>query len=551
MADPVFQKAMQRNPHLKHYVNKFMKMSGNMPDFMAKLPKDLDQENVNLILAVGDPVFIHLYGTHEMGEAKYYAIEPSLSTQETKKYRIIMDGILEKSAKEPVPGSEKQLRDLILKLLNDSVEVGAGGNLPDGDEKVSLLQKLRPQIKKVPLNQIEYTNIRYHIERNIVGSGPIEPIIRDPYLEDIHSIGVKGIFIVHKILGMMETDLSFGTEEGLDGWLRSMSERIGRPVSDSKPIADGALPDGSRINIIYSLDVSKRGSSFTMRKFSDVPVSIIQLINWGALSSEMAAYMWMCLENGMSVFFSGETASGKTTMLNACLVFINPKAKMYTAEDTAEVQPPQAVWQQLITREDGPPDSRVDTFDLLKAALRSRPNYIIVGEIRGVEGSVAFQGMQTGHPVLATFHASAVTKMIQRLTGDPINVPVTFIDNLNVAMILSAVYRKGKFLRRCLSIEELEGYYEEAGGVVTRGVFQWDPENDTHSFRGMNNSFILEDKIATKLGYEDKRQIYEDLFLRTRILNEMRDRGIEDYHEVLKIIVDFYKYGVNGLPFSV
>jgi flagellar protein FlaI len=196
-------------------------------------------------------------------------------------------------------------------------------------------------------------------------------------------------------------------------------------------------------------------------------------------------------------------------------------------------------------------DSRVDTFTLLKAALRSRPNYIIVGEIRGAEGNVAFQGMQTGHPVLATFHASAVTKMIQRLTADPINVPVTFIDNLNVAMILSAVYRKGKFLRRCLAVEEIEGYYEEVGGVVTRAVFQWDPETDKHNFRGLNNSFILENKIATKLGYEDKRQIYQDLFLRARILEEMRSRGIEDYYDVLDIIVKFYKHGVDGLPFSV
>ncbi|NPE30005.1 type II/IV secretion system ATPase subunit, partial [Methanococcoides sp. SA1] len=321
--------------------------------------------------------------------------------------------------------------------------------------------------------------------------------------------------------------------------------------SDAKPIADGALPDGSRINIIYSLDVSKRGSSFTMRKFSEVPVSIIELIMWGALSSEMAAYMWMCLENGMSIFFSGETASGKTTMLNACLPFVNPTSKIFTAEDTAEVQPPHPVWQQLITREDGPPESRVDTFALLKAALRSRPNYIIVGEIRGAEGAVAFQGMQTGHPVLATFHASAVTKMIQRLTGDPINVPVTFIDNLNVAMILSAVYRKGKFLRRCLAVEEIEGYYEDAGGVVTRAVFQWDPETDSHTFRGLNNSYILENKIATQLGYEDKRDIYKDLMLRARILDEMNERGIKDYYEVLEIIVNFYKHGVDGLPFAV
>jgi archaeal flagellar protein FlaI len=349
----------------------------------------------------------------------------------------------------------------------------------------------------------------------------------------------------------LKTNIGFGSKNHLDDWLRGTSERIGRPVSESNPIADGALPDGSRINIIYSDDISRRGSSFTMRKFSEVPVSIIQLINWGAINVNLAAYLWICLENGMSIFFSGETASGKTTMMNACLPFINRKHKIFSVEDTAEVQPPQAVWQQLITREQGPPESHVDTFTLLKAALRSRPNFIIVGEIRGAEGAVAFQGMQTGHPVLATFHASAVTKMIQRLIGDPINIPVTFIDNLNVAMILQAVYRKGKFLRRCISVEEIEGYYEEAGGVVTRAVFQWDPGTDKHHFRGLNNSFILESKIADKLGYEDKREIYEDVFLRAKILQRMNDENIEEYYDVLKIIWDYQEKGLDGLPFPL
>ncbi len=553
--DPEFEKAVQRNPHLGEYVRKFMQENdADEPVFMVSLSKDIDSENVNLILPVGDPVFIHLYGTAELGEVRYYGVEPELNDLEKKKYDAILNIVLEKSASEPVPNSEAELKDMISKLLNEAVNVGEGGAIDDGNDdagKFAFLQKLMPVQKKVPLTQMEYNKLVYHIERNIIGSGPIEPIIRDPYLEDISSIGVDNVFIVHKIFDMIKTDLTFGDEKGLDDWLRSMTERIGRPVSDSRPIADGALPDGSRINVIYSLDVSKRGSSFTMRKFSDVPVSIIQLINWGALDCNMAAYMWMCLENGMSIFFSGETASGKTTMLNACLAFVNPRAKIFSAEDTAEVQPPQPVWQQLITREDGPPESRVDTFALLKAALRSRPNYIIVGEIRGAEGNVAFQGMQTGHPVLATFHASAVTKMIQRLTADPINVPVTFIDNLNIAMILSAVYRKGKFLRRALAVEEIEGYYEEIGGVATRAVFQWDPESDSHNFRGLNNSYILEDKIASTLGYEDKRQIYQDLFLRSKILSEMQSRGIDDYYEVLEIIVNFYKYGVDGLPFTI
>ncbi|MDI3486269.1 MAG: archaeal flagellar protein FlaI [Methanolobus sp.] len=519
--DAEFQKAVQRNPHLGEYVKKFMRETGeDEPTFMVSLGKDIGRDKVNIILPVGDPVFIHLYGGEEQGEINYYGVEPELNDLEKKKYKATLDIILEKSSNEPVPNTEAELKDLITKLFNESIDIGSGGSMDDeeGGGKFDILQKLMPVQKKVPMTQGEYNKILYHLERDIIGSGPIEPIIRDPYLEDISSIGVDNVFIVHKIFDTIKTDLTFGDEEGLDNWLRSMSERIGRPVSDARPIADGALPDGSRINIIYSIDVSKRG---------------------------------MCLENGMSIFFSGETASGKTTMLNACLAFVNPKAKIFSAEDTAEVQPPQPVWQQLITREEGPPESRVDTFALLKAALRSRPNYIIVGEIRGAEGNVAFQGMQTGHPVLATFHASAVSKMIQRLTADPINVPVTFIDNLNIAMILSAVYRKGKFLRRALAIEEIEGYYEEIGGVATRAVFQWEPDSDTHKFRGLNNSYILEDKIATKLGYEDKRAIYQDLFLRAKILDEMKSRGIEDYYDVLEIIVNFYKHGIDGLPFSV
>lgn len=546
------EKAFERNPHLKEYYYNFVEETREKPEFKVQLSRDLSKIRYpNILYPVGDPVFIHMYGNEEKGEVNYIAIEPTLDEAGEEKYHRVMEAILEKAPNEPVPENEEQLKEIILKILDESVQIGEGG-----DEGVETGKGLLGGLsggtgEKIKLTPREYDTILYLIVRNIIGSGPIEPVIRDPYLEDIHSIGVDNVFIVHKIFGMTKTNITFGTRAKLDDWLRSMSERIGRPVSESTPIADGALPDGSRINIIYSDDVSRRGSSFTMRKFADVPVSIIQLINWGSIDENLAAYMWMCLENGMSIFFSGETASGKTTMLNACLPFVNKKHKIYSVEDTAEVQPPQAVWQQLITREQGPPESHVDMFTLLKAALRSRPNYIIAGEIRGIEGAVAFQAMQTGHPVLATFHASAVKKMIQRLTGDPINVPVTFIDNLNIAMILQAVYRKGAFLRRCLSVEEIEGYYEEAGGVVTRAVFQWDSTADVHHFRGLNNSFILENKIAEKLGYEDKRQIYEDLFLRARILMRMREEGIEEYFDVLKVIWDFQEKGLDGLPFSV
>lgn len=515
-----------------------------MPDFFPKLSKDIVDILVpSIVYPVGDPIFIHLKGDKTTREIHYIAIEPMMTEQEQKKYSQIMDSILERAADEIVPENEEQLRKLMMKLLNDSVHV-EGKIL-----KTNYLDALLGE-KQIPLSHDEFDKISYYLERNIIGQGPIEPVIRDPYLEDIHSIGVSGVYVVHKILGMLHTNLTFGSQDYLSHWIHTIGERIGRPVSDSRPIIDGTLPDGTRLNAIYSTDISRKGSSFTLRKFMEIPASITQLIKWGSIDGNLASYLWLLLENQMSIFFSGETASGKTTMLNAALPFINRKAKMYSVENTAEVSPPQAAWQQLITREDGPKESQVDTFTLLKVALRSRPNYIIVGEIRGEEGAVAFQAMQTGHAVLATFHASSVKKLIQRLTGEPINIPVTFADNLNAALILQAIYRKGKFLRRCTSVEEIEGYLEEAGGVITRGVFEWDFTLDKHRFRGQNNSFIL-DRVATRLGYDDKRMVYDELSLRSKILNRMVEENILDYYKVRDIIWNYQAKGLDGIPFEV
>ncbi|HDM35947.1 MAG TPA: hypothetical protein ENG09_01650 [Candidatus Syntrophoarchaeum butanivorans] len=549
-AERAFKVAIKNNPHLGEYLKKWKAQRKKVPKFVIQPGRDIPKEDLNIIYPVGDPIFIHAYRDETENTIKYHAIEPQLTEPEEKKYRETLELILEKAPYEEVPENEEGLRNVIKKLLNDSVIIKENEE-EEEEESPGWMRLILPKPKKITMTKLEYDKIKYFIERDIIGSGVIEPLIRDPYIEDIHSIGTGNIHIIHKIFDMVETNVRFKDDLQLTKYLRSMCERIGRPVSEAHPIVDGALPDGSRLNAIYSNDVSRRGPSFTIRKFSSTPISIVQLVGWGTVSAEIAGYLWLCLENGMSIFVCGETASGKTTALNAMLPFILPQAKIFTAEDTAEVLPPHEIWQQLITREEGPEDSRVTLFDLLKAALRSRPNYIIVGEIRGAEGAVAFQAMQTGHPVLATFHASSVKKMIQRFTGDPINVPITFIDNLNIALIQQAVYRKGKFLRRCTSVEEIEGYYEDAGGVVTRAVFQWDPGFDKHYFRGMNNSYILEQKIAETLGYQDKRQIYEDMMYRARIISRMLELGIMDYYQVNKIIVDFYRKGPESLPFSV
>ncbi len=537
--------ALRRNPHLKDYLTKFKKREGTIPNFVPSLTRDMKSlPRPNLIYPVGDPIFIHIW-TNRDGDKQYIAIEPRLSEKDEEKFEAIMDRMLELAPYEKVPENEEEMDKLIDKLF---------------DKVTTLTKTPQPVVKKkrrfsfgfekIPVTRAEVIKFKYMIKREVVGVGPLEPLVRDPYIEDIHVIGPHNTHIVHKIFEMMPTNIDFKDDLYMAEYLKNLGERMGRPVSERTPIVDGSLPDGSRINIIYSTDVSLKGPSFTIRKFTAVPISITQLINWGTLSAEVAAYLWLCLEYGMSIWVSGETASGKTTTLNAMIPFIKPNSKIYTAEDTPEVQVPHPVWQQLNTRERGEV-GKVDLFDLLKAALRSRPDYIIVGEIRGKEGSVAFQAMQTGHPVLATFHAGSVKKLIQRLTGDPINVPITFVDNLNVALIQQAVYRKGQFLRRCLVVEEIEGYYEDIGGVVTRTVFEWDSVTDKHVFRGLYNSYILENKIAQTAGYEDPRQIYEEMMLRARILERMVELKIFDYYEVVKAIWNFYKKGIEGLPFRL
>ncbi|MFA4934453.1 MAG: type II/IV secretion system ATPase subunit [Candidatus Methanoperedens sp.] len=536
--DETLDDAQKRNPHLSEYLAEFQKNKKSAPLFITQLSREMALEKTpNIIYPVGDPIFIHIYG--EMGkDIEYFVIEPRLKHDEINKFNLIVEKVLEKGLKIKASVSKDQLKQALLSLFDETVKIGA-------------IQKRLFAPLAVSVTKEEYNKFSYLIVRDIVDGGPVEAALRDPYLEDIHCIGLNPVSLVHKIFGNLNTNIQFDSKQSLDNWLRTMSERIGRPIGDANPIAGGTLPSGSRIAIAYSDDISRRGSSFTIRKFTKTPLSITQLIKWGTMSSQEAAYLWLCLENGMSIFLCGETASGKTAALNATLVFIDQKAKIYSAEDATEVTPPHDVWQQLATKEEGAEESQVHMFTLLKAALRSRPNYIIVGEIRGVEGAVAFQAMQTGHPVMATFHASSVKKMIQRFIGNPINVPVTFIDNLNVCVVLHAMYRKGMLIRRIAAIEELEGYYEEAGGVVTRAVFQWNPANDAHEFRGMNNSYILEEKIARRHGFRDKRKIYDELATRARILDAMVEHGIFDFMETFEIVKAYRENGLEGLPFPV
>lgn len=383
---------MRRVPYLAEYVRNVVRRLGRYPDYYTeRLPDELKKApQVNVMYPVGDGIYIHIYMPPEgtvSGYRKYHVVEPPRPPQEL--FDLVEMKMAELITERDIARDPETKRKLMLSFLERIVTV-----VPNRVDYASLLPHSK-KLKRVPVYRGDYNYLRYYLIRDKIGLGVLEPFIRDPYIEDISCDGVGYIYIVHKVFGPLETNIEFRTEEELDRFVIELSERIGKPVSHARPIVDATLPDGSRINIVFGRDVSLKGSNFTIRKFSKKPISIIQLIKWGTLDERIGAYLWILLLEGMSGFIAGETASGKTTSLNAIIAFIRPTAKIVTIEDTAEVQVPHENWVRELTRETGSVESSVTMFDLLKAALRQRPNYIIVGEIRGAEGNIAFQAMQS------------------------------------------------------------------------------------------------------------------------------------------------------------
>ena len=548
---------MAAYPHVADWVRDFESRYGSRPMYYGPLDRDAKKNRpYNLIYMAKEPIFIHIYEPPEDddgngGQILWFGLEPQLTEEEENMRRELVETLLQEAPTAPTFTTDGEFENILTQMIERySVLESEIGSAPRRQGR--LWEMIGMDDKRVIVTPDQRERLEYIIVRDLIKNGPLEPLLSDEMLEDIHSVGLKHIHMDHKVFGMVTSNIRFREREILSRYLRAMSERIGRPVSDNKPIIDGALLDGSRINIIFSDDVSMLGPSFTIRKFAEETISIVQLIKWGTISTQVAAYIWICLEYGMSVLVSGETASGKTTTLNAILPFIDHNVKIYSAEDTPEVKVRHKIWQRLVTRDSKNEESRVEMFDLLKAALRSRPRYIIIGEIRGVEGATAFQAMQTGHPVIATFHASSIVKMIQRFTGDPINVPIRFFDNLNFAIFQEVVEAPGGGIaRRVTGIDEVIGYNKHSDGVLTRGMFEWDPVKDKHYFRGMFQSHLLENKIAAMAGFANKRDIYDEMLRRAAALDKMADRDLTHYDDVFDLLGIYYNNGFEAFDRAI
>ncbi|HOT03169.1 MAG TPA: type II/IV secretion system ATPase subunit [Methanolinea sp.] len=571
---------VKKSPHLLEYLHIFPVDEFGIPLFFSELKRDLkSMTDPNLIYPADDTVFVHIFFDQNDVRNYYIPIDPSFmhSVKEmlpAVEYKLI--DLLDALEKDPVTDEERTnvLKTLISQVLHVRQPGEPLSGLTGKSAEKSFSSKIKDFLNKdltaktsvhraaalshVPqtpdgriiVSPQEYRAIEYMIIRDKIDVGLLKPFINDKYIEDITVDGVGPIFIEHKIFKGLKSVVGWDNTEELDNFVIKLAERTKRPITYRNPIVDATLPDGSRINIVYSTDISRKGSNFTIRKAMDDPISILKLIEFKTCDYMVAAYIWICIENGMSLFMSGETASGKTTSLNAFTAFIPPENKIVTIEDTPELQVPHKNWTREVSKGKGKGEgegSDVTMFDLLKAALRQRPNQILVGEIRGVEGAVAFGAMQTGHPVLSTFHAASVEKLIQRLCGDPINIPKTYVDNLNIVVIQSAVKRPtGETVRRMLSVNELVGYNPETQGFSFVEMFHWNPVTDMFEFPGRGSSYLLENKIATMLGIPEhkKASIYDEVEKRARILERLHKAGYTGFYDLYFMMTKIKKQGL-------
>ncbi len=538
----------------------------NSYDWVKQIPKEKKTHFVEIDRYwVNKPyAFISLFKSTRENEAKYYVIEPYLTDVEEElldfiepkirskiKYddseSIAVDGTEEEKAlvvdkvtrqtlaeyglydlKESKKG-EPETIDKILEFISRDSE--------DESEELMTDYKISARPEHV-LNENEITQlteyqlekILYYLKRDYIGYQRIDAIKNDINVEDISCDGYNSpVFVYHGDHEQIISNVIHG-KESLDRFVINLAKRSGKSISKRSPQVDVTLPDGSRGQLTYGAEVSDHGTNYTIRQFKDVPFTPLDLINWRTFSLEQIAFLWLCIENHKSLIFAGGTASGKTTSLNAVSLFIPSSSKIVSIEDTREVELPQRNWIASVTRPSftGDDTGTVDEFALLEAALRQRPEYIIMGEIRGEEGRTLFQVMSTGHTSYSTFHADSVGEVLKRFTTDPINVSKTMFTALDLVSIQSSTRVDGDKVRRNKALSEVVQYDSENDEIVVQDVYRWQAETD--SFLRPGNSNLIEE-IKFDRGWSDE-ELQQELDEREVILAYLISNGLNTYRQV-------------------
>jgi flagellar protein FlaI len=448
----------------------------------------------------------------------YYVIEPTLLEQDKENYSKLHSILTEELDVDVRKIETKQAAE---KLLREHVE--------------KIVKSYKMKIEAEALDKL-----MYYLNRDLINFGRIEPLMRDHMLEDISCDGPDvPLYVWHRQYESIPTNVKFESAKELDSFVIKLSYLCNKHVSIASPIVDGGLPDGSRVQLTYAKEVTRHGSSFTVRRFKADPLTITDLISFNTITSEMGAYFWYLLEKKSCILIAGGTASGKTTLLNCISMFILPDDKVVTIEDTPEMNIPHQNWVASIARVGFGAigsSAEISTFDLLKAAMRQRPDYVIVGEVRGEEAFTLFQAMATGHGGLSSLHADSVGATIRRLESAPLNIPRSLLPTLHVVGVLTRMRVADRPARRLIELTELLGIDPSSGEVELNEIFRWDPKTDAFTYAGRSR---LIEVLAEKSGVavEDVRN---ELQRRKTVLDYMVQKKIRRYKEVGNLIRQYY-----------
>lgn len=502
-----------------------------MPEFPLRrrsrtkrpMVKTIEAENYDLVdryeIIKGHGAVEILWNRNTL-ENIYSVVEPSLTDEEK---RLLAS--LPKEMQMVIPNLKNLGKD-----YND-IEIGS-----------MLDQYVRAY--QIKMSDETRSKLIYYLKRDFEGLGVIEVIVRDPYVEDVSCDGYSvPIFVYHRKYGSIKTNVVFRNPDALNSYVIKLAQICGKEISVSEPILDGATPQGHRVQAIYGEEISTRGSTFTFRLFREKPFTPIELIKFGTASSEMVTYFWYMIENLSSALIAGVPAVGKTSTLNAMLMLVPPPSKIFSIEETREINIPNENWIPATTRERENYSSaqkrgymKIDMFELVRMAMRQRPTYIVVGEVRGREAYALFQSMSTGHTTYSTIHADSMDALINRLEAEPLNIPRVMMTYLNTVIFNKFIKIDGNLVRRITEVNEMMGYDPETGDVLFNNVFSYDPETDMHHYNG--NSSILE-KIRLATG-KSRQEFNRDFRERKIIIENMAANGITDYFAISRIIQAYY-----------
>jgi len=463
---------------------------------------------------VNEPyAFISILYNEEKNEYQYHVVEPQLTAFEGMVLETVYENILDTLT---IYETSSQTKEEIIE-----------------NKTIELIDSYSIEIDPKAIYKI-----LYYIKRDYIGYERLDTLMKDPHIEDISCDGSDiPIFVYHRKYHNLKTNISFEGKR-LDSFVIKLTQRCGKQISIGEPLVNSTLPDGSRLNASLGKEVTFRGSSFTIRKFREHAFTPADLISNGTYSPEILAYLWLAVENSKSMIFAGATAAGKTSTLNSVSLFIPPVAKIVSIEDTHELMLHHSNWIGSVTRESFTKADTVcdiDMYELLRQALRQRPEYIIVGEIRGKEAMTLFQAINTGHTTYSTMHADSVDTVISRLEGDPINIPRVMIQALDILCIQKMIIRGDKRVRRLDSIVEFIGIDPKTQDLRFNELYAWDPKNDI--FRNSGKSFVLEDIMVSRNW--DEKQLNAELENRRKVLEYMAEKEMDEY-EIVSLIRSYY-----------